>query len=370
MNVGGPALQVTALTRRLTTPRFESRLLVGSVGPGEADYVELRAPDLVVTKVKGLGRSPSPMDDLVAFRRIAQEIRAFRPHIVHTHTAKAGVLGRTAAFACRVPATVHTFHGHLLEGYFSANVRRAVVRTERTLARRTSRLVAVGAQVRDDLVAAGIGTLSQFAVIPPGVELPLPAPKDQARRLLGLPLHGPVVAFVARLTEVKRPDRFADVALDLAQGVPDVTFAVCGEGRLLGDLRRHLAPLGGQVHFLGWRPDVENVYAASDVLLLTSDNEGMPVSLIEAATIGVPAVTTDVGSAKEVVIDGQTGYVTSRAVADLAGAAARLLGNPTLREEMGEAAAQHARLRFSGDRLVRDMAALYEELADRMTLST
>jgi glycosyltransferase involved in cell wall biosynthesis len=369
MNVGGPALQVTALTRGLGPPRFESRLLVGSVETGEADYLELRAPDLPFVKVHGLGRAPSPVDDVAALRQIVREIRAFRPHIVHTHTAKAGVLGRMAAQACRVPATVHTFHGHLLHGYFSPRVRRAVVQTERTLARRTTRLVAVGAQVRDDLIAAGIGTVAQFTVVPPGVELPRPVPAEGARRLLGLPVGPPVVSFVARLTEVKRPDRFADVALELARRIPDVAFAVCGEGKLLGDLRHHLAPLGDQVHFLGWRPDVENVYAASDVVVLTSDNEGMPVSLIEAATVGTPAVTTDVGSAREVVIDGRTGYVTSRAVADIAGAVERLLGDPATRESMGRAAVEHARAHFGADRLVGDTARLYEGLAERLRLA-
>ena len=369
MNVGGPALQVTALSRGLVPPRFETRLLVGSVDAGEADYLELRAPDLPVVKVHGLGRAPSPVDDVAALRRIVREIRAFRPHIVHTHTAKAGVLGRMAAQACRVPATVHTFHGHLLHGYFSPNVRRAVVQTERTLARRTTRLVAVGARVRDDLLAAGIGKPAQFTVVPPGVELPPALAPDEARRLLGLPQGAPVVSFVARLTEVKRPDRFAEVALELARRIPGAAFAVCGEGKLLGDLRHHLAPLGDQVHFLGWRPDVENVYAASDVVVLTSDNEGMPVSLIEAATVGTAAVTTDVGSAREVVVHGQTGYVTSRAVADIAGAVEQLVDNPVLRQAMGRAAVEHARAHFSADRLVGDTARLYEELADRLRLA-
>lgn len=369
MNVGGPALQVTALTRGLSPPRFETRLLVGSVGPGEADYLQLRAPGLPVRAVRGLGRTVSPAEDVVALRQIIREIRAFRPHIVHTHTAKAGVLGRTAAQLCSVPATVHTFHGHLLHGYFSPGVRRTVVQTERSLARRTSRLVAVGARVRDDLLAAGIGTAAQFSVVPPGVELPAPYPKLEARRLLGLPPHGLVVCFVARLTEVKRPDRFAEVALELARRVPGVVFAVCGDGKLLADLRQRLAPLGDQVHFLGWRPDVENVYAASDVIVLTSDNEGMPVSLIEAATIGTPAVTTDVGSTREVVVDGHTGFVTSLNVPDITSAVERLLGDPSIRHKMSKAALEHAGMHFSAGRLVRDTADIYEALADRMALA-
>jgi hypothetical protein len=157
MNVGGPALQVVALQRGLDPERFESRLLIGEPGEGEADYLQLRAPDVEATLVPGLGRSIRAAGDARALAAVIGEIRRFRPDIVHTHTAKAGVLGRIAAGVTRVPHVVHTFHGHLLHGYFGAAGRRAVVTTERVLARRTDVLAAVGAQVRDDLLAAGIG---------------------------------------------------------------------------------------------------------------------------------------------------------------------------------------------------------------------
>lgn len=363
MNVGGPALQVVGLTEGLGPPRFESRLLVGTVGPGEADYIDLRAPDLEAVRVPGLGRSPDPWGDATALRTLIREIRRFRPAIVHTHTAKAGVLGRLAARACRVPLTVHTFHGHLLYGYFSGATRRVVVQTERTLARSTTRLVAVGCQVRDDLLAAGIGRPEQFVVVPPGVDLPPAPPQEAARAALGVPAGARVVAFVARLTSVKRPDRFVDVALELARDDPEVRILVAGEGALLADMRRHASPLGERIQFLGFRPDVETVYAAADVVLLTSDNEGMPVSLIEAATVGTPAVSTDVGSAREVVLDGETGYVTTAAVTDLAAATRRILDDPDLRARMSEAATAHAALRFGAARLVDDTARLYEGLA-------
>lgn len=368
MNVGGPALQVVALTEGLGGPRFDSRLLIGSVETGEADYLKLRAPHVQATVIRGLGRAPRPHDDVVALARLAAEVRRFRPHIVHTHTAKAGVLGRVAAAVGRVPATVHTFHGHLLDGYFSPPVLRMVVQAERILARSTDRLVAVGARVRDDLVAAGIGTPDKFTVVAPGIELP-PAPsRSRARQLLGLPPAGPVVGFVARLTAIKRPDRFVEVAVALAGTDPTVQFVVAGEGGLLAETRRQAAPLGANVHFLGWRGDVETVYAACDVVVLTSDNEGMPVSLIEAAFCGTPAVTTDVGSAREVVVDGETGYVTDKDVAQLVDAVARLLAEPSARERMGARAAERARLRFTSARLVADTAALYEGLAEELNL--
>ncbi len=362
MNVGGPALQVSALADGLDPDRFEQRLLVGEVDEGEADYLELRAPHVDAVRVPGLGRSPDPTGDARALASLVREIRAFRPHVVHTHTAKAGVLGRSAAILGRAPTRVHTFHGHLLHGYFSPRVTKAVVATERAFARRTTRLIAVGGAVRDELLAAGIGRRDQFRVVPPGVRLPpAPAPAD-ARGALGIPLDAPVVAFVARLTKVKRPDRFAEVARLVSDRVPTAAFVVAGEGDLFDDLRDRLAPLGDRVHLVGWRPDVETVYAAADVTVLTSDNEGMPVSLIEAATVGCPAVTTRVGSAAEVVLDGESGFVTALDASEIADATVRILQDRGLRDRLSAGASAHALAHFSADRLVADMAEIYEEL--------
>jgi glycosyltransferase involved in cell wall biosynthesis len=370
MNVGGPALQVTALAQHLDPGHFEQRLLVGSVGPDEADYLDLRAPDVEVVRIPGLGRAPKPMDDGRALAAIVAEIRRFRPHILHTHTAKAGVLGRTGAVIGRVPFRVHTFHGHLLHGYFSPRRTQAVVAVERTLARSTTRLVAVGQRVRDDLLAAGIGQPSQYVVVPPGLELP-PAPaRHDARLLLGIPPDAPVVAFVARLTRVKRPDRFVAVARLVAERVPGAVFLVAGEGQELDEMRREGAILGDRLRFVGWRSDVETVYAAADVTVLTSDNEGMPVSLIEAAAVGCPAVTTDVGSAREVVEDGVTGYVTAAEPDALATATVRLLTDASLRDRYGAAASFRARENFGRDRLVGDIARLYDDITSRSIACT
>jgi glycosyltransferase involved in cell wall biosynthesis len=364
MNVGGPALQVTGLAEGLDPGRFEHRVLTGSVGPDEADYLALRAPHLHVTRVAGLGRSVHALDDLRALRALVREVRAFQPHIVHTHTAKAGVLGRLAARAGGAPAVVHTFHGHLLHGYFSPAVTRAVVQVERTLARSSTRLVAVGAQVRDELLAAGIGRREQYRVVPPGLQLPPAPPRAQARAALDLPQEGELVVLVARLTSVKRPERFVDVAARLRAAHPSAVFAVVGEGDLLEDLRRQDDDLGAGVRFLGWRGDVETVYAAADVAVITSDNEGMPVSLIEAALAGVPAVATRVGSVAEVVEDDVTGLLTGTDVEELAAAVGRLLSDAPLRRRMAQAAAERARRLFGRERLVADTSDLYEEVVE------
>jgi glycosyltransferase involved in cell wall biosynthesis len=362
MNIGGPAVQVTALMRGLDPERFEQRLYTGSVGPDEADHVDSRAPDVPVFRLPALGRAVRPGDDLRALRELTIAMRVFRPHIVHTHTAKAGALGRVAAGLARVPARVHTYHGHLLHGYFSPRTTGMVVRAERWLARYTDRLVAVGGRVRDDLLAAGIGRAEQYAVVPPGTALPAPPPRAEARRRLGLPPNGPVVAYVGRVTRIKRPDRFLAVAREVRRAVPTVRFVVCGEGDLASTLASETR-LDGALHPLGWRADIETVYAAADLVVLTSDNEGMPVSLIEAGQAGVAVVATDVGSVAEVVRDGETGLLAAPDIAALARHTVRLLNDARLRRQMGERARAWTVSRFGAERLVDDIHSLYAEIA-------
>ena len=188
MNVGGPALQAVTLMRGLPADQFEQRLYTGFVGPDEADYIDLRAPGLTVHRLPTLGRHIGLADDARALVALTAEMRCFRPHIVHTHTAKAGTLGRVAAILARAPGRVHTFHGHLLHGYFGPHTSRLIVGAESALARRTDRLVAVGTQVRDDLLGAGIGQPGQYTVVPPGTRLgPLPDRLCGAQRLGALP---------------------------------------------------------------------------------------------------------------------------------------------------------------------------------------
>ncbi|MFE7772953.1 glycosyltransferase [Streptomyces sp. NPDC057445] len=362
MNIGGPAVQVSALLRGLDAERFDHRLISGHVGPDEADYLDQRAPELPVHRLARLGRAVRPTDDLRCVLELAGAMRRFRPHIVHTHTAKAGALGRAAAVLAGVPSRVHTFHGHLLHGYFSPLKTRAVMRTERGLAALSDRLVAVGSRVRDDLVAAGIGKPNQYSVVPPGTRLATAPEPAEARRLLGIPPDRPVVAYVGRITGIKRPERFLAVAREVRRAVPTAHFVMCGEGDCPPDPEA-VADLGDSLHLLGWRSDVETVYAAADLVLLTSDNEGMPVSLIEAGLAGLPTVATDVGSVAEVVQDGTTGLLARPSSSELARHTVTLLRDGELRREMGARARAFTALRFGEERLVADTQALYTSIA-------
>lgn len=361
MNVGGPAQIISTLLQRLDTTRFHQQLVVGQVGAGEQDWFELREPehasDPRIIRVPTFGRTIDPVRDLVTLRSLTRVLRELAPDVVNTHTAKAGLLGRIAARRAGVPHVVHTFHGHTLHGYFSAPVTALFVRIERMLARRTSRLVAVGARVRDELLAVGIGAAAGYELLPPGVAEPAPMTRDAAREALGLGSTHTVVTFVGRLTAVKRPDRFLAMAELVAAAHPGTTFLLAGDGELRRELEAR--PRRADVRFLGWRGDVSALYAASDVVVVTSDNEGMPVTLIEAAMSGRACVTTDVGSASEVVVDGRTGRVVAADPLALAEAVLGIVMDATLQERMGRMAYGHAKEHFSADALVAQASRLY-----------
>ncbi len=358
MNVGGPALQVTAMKRLIDPALIEQRILCGRVSDGEADYVTLRAPDVERTFVSGLGRDVRLLGEVRAFWAIVKEIRAFRPDIVHTHTAKAGVLGRIAAIATRVPVRIHTYHGHVLHGYFSDRTTRIVVFVERVLARYTAVLVAVGDKVRDDLLAARIGSPSQYHVVPPGVRDPFPQDRSTARRALGVEPDETVVVFVGRLTKIKRAERFVEMSNRLHR--PGLRWLLFGDGPERAGLDERNRALGGAVEFRGWLADVANAYATADLIVLTSDNEGMPVALIEAAMQGVPAVSTDVGAVRMVVLDGTTGSVVPvNDPAALDGAVRTFIEDTPFRRAAGTAARSHALAKFSEERLAADMTRIY-----------
>jgi glycosyltransferase involved in cell wall biosynthesis len=362
MNVGGPAWQVSVLTRGLQPPEFETHLVCGRVADDEADFIALRDPSLPCTYLEGLGRSVKPLDDVRALMALVRMMRREKPDIVHTHTAKAGVLGRLAAMVARVPHRVHTFHGHVLHGYFSPRITRLIIFIERFLARHTDVLAAVGAQVRDDLLAAKIGRPKQYRVVPPGVRISAGCTKEEARRRFDLPADVPVVLFVGRLTRIKRVDRLIEAMTKVHEQLPAAVLAIAGEGDLLSEVEELASPLGRAIRFLGWQSDLSVVYPLADVVALTSDNEGMPVTLIEASMLGIPCVTTDVGSAREVVLDHQTGRVITPDATAIADALVELLSDTARLAQFGSNARQHAEASFGSPRLIDDYAKIYREI--------
>ncbi len=363
MNVGGPAMQISSLMRSFVGSDVYQVLLTGNVLADEADYLDVAGSDLRFHRVPNLQRSIRPTQDAKALRDIVRFVYDFDPDIIHTHTAKAGVLGRAAATLTRSPAKrVHTFHGHLLHGYFSPTATREVVRIERSLAKRTHRLIAVGDQVRDDLLAAGVGKPEQFRTVPPGVDLgPIPE-RSEARESLGLDPHAPVVCFIGRLTQIKRIDRLAEVIRATSAQLSDVHFVIAGHGSEFALLERLQREGTFNLHLLGWYQDVARVLAASDAMVLTSDNEGTPVSIIQAMHAGVPAVSTNVGSVRTLVQDGETGILTDLSSEAITESLVTLLSNRLLRDRLAERGKQVAAEEFGARSLVSAHRAIYEEL--------
>jgi len=368
MNVGGPAWQASVLTVGLNNDQFETRLICGEVDESELDFLELRNIVVPLKKLPTLGKPLNFWNDWLTFKELRKEIRDFRPHVVHTHTAKAGFLGRSAAFLEKVPIVVHTFHGHLLHGYFSSFKTLLFTITERFLARLSTALVSVGEKVRNDLVNAKIGRLEQYVVVPPGVKLGAIPEQDRARKQLDISLETPVVLFVGRLTSVKRPDRLINSMFLLLESVPNAVLIIAGEGDLSLHTRELAKNLGDSVRFLGWQDDVERLYAAADIVVLCSDNEGMPVTLIEAASAGLPAVATDVGSTREVVAHQKTGLLVGKSDTALAEGVRILLEDRDLLKSMGFAAKVRAEKHFGIEKLIFGYSELYKSLLAQLNV--
>jgi len=310
-------------------------------------------------------------------------IREFRPQIIHTHMAKAGGIGRLAARLHNRQAAanarvkvVHTYHGHVLDGYFSPAVTSVFLGIERHLARTTDRIVAISPAIRDELLhEQRIGTPDQYLVVPLGFDLTkLAAIDDAARRSarasLDIAPAAHVVSTVGRLTAIKQHRLFLETARLVAAADPDAIFLVAGDGELRADLEQTARAVGlsGRVRFLGWRRDLDVIYGATDVFLLTSRNEGTPVALIESLAAGVPGVSTDVGGVRDVFRASTASGEALGLVAPyddapgLARAVETLLADPSRRRAMGERGRTAILSRYGIDRLVDDVESLYRDL--------
>jgi glycosyltransferase involved in cell wall biosynthesis len=382
LNMGGPALHVAYLTAGLQERGYDTTLAAGSLARGE-DSMAFVADELgvEVVRIDELGREISPLRDFVATIRLARLIRRERPQILHTHTAKAGTVGRVAALLAgsrRPPIVVHTFHGHVLRGYFGP-LRSLFFRLlERRLASISTALVAVSPQVRDDLVALGVAPRDRFVVIRLGIELDERVAPEQngrleSRRYLGIPADRFAVGWIGRMTAVKRTDDVLVAFRRLRDSGVDACLCMVGDGPDRPQLERRAHELGvmRDTLFLGYQEDVAPYYAAFDTLVLPSGNEGTPVSAIEALAAGRPVVATRVGGVPDVVRDGEDGFlVEAGATDDLADRLERLARDPALRERMGEQGRARVFPRYAVDRLVDDVDRLYRALLSEVVART
>jgi len=376
LNMGGPALHVAYLTQGLAERGYDTTLVAGTLARGEdsmAFVAEARGVEVV--KIDELHREISPLRDVVAVFRLAKLIRAERPQILHTHTAKAGAIGRFAALVAgpaRPPIVVHTFHGHVLRGYFGP-LRTGVFRgLERFLARTSTALIAVSPQVRDDLVALGVAPAEKFTVVRLGIELDERVAVDEAmrveaRRVMGIPPERFAVGWVGRMTGVKRTDDVIRAFAALRERGVDACLCVVGDGPDREQVERRAHELGvmRDCLFLGYQEDVARFYATMDAMILPSVNEGTPVSAIEALAAARPVVATRVGGVPDVVTDGVDGFLVEAGdIEALAERLERLARDPELRRTMGEAGRARVVQRYAVSRLIDDIDRLYRALLE------
>ncbi len=378
LNVGGPAQHVVLLARGLDPATYDSTLLAGAVGPGEREMTlndgPHSDPSVVVERVPGLAPLASPLADLRAVWWLYRRFRRIRPDLVHTHTAKAGAVGRLAAALAGVPVRLHTYHGHVLGGgYFSAPRTAAYRFIERQLARLSHRLIALsGAQERELAERHRIAPSEKFRVVPLGLELEAFTRVDRAaararvRRELGLDEADRVVAIVGRVVPIKNHRLLFQAISRMEDGPRPVRALVVGDGEagLVRELQRLAESLGlaSRVRWLGWRQDLPDLYAASDALAVPSIDEGTPVAVIEALATGTPVVARAVGGIPEMLRDVPCArLVGSPDPIDFATGLQSILEAPPLPEPDRARVRSAVAARHAATRLVRDIAALYEQ---------
>ena len=373
LNMGGPAIHVANLAAGLETRGYHTTLVAGSLARGE-DSMAFLAERLGVSvvSVAELQREVSVLHDARSVLRVAELIRSERPHILHTHTAKAGAIARAAALfagGARPPVVLHTFHGHVLKGYFGATRTAFFRQVERTLARASDVLVAVSPEVRDELVELGVAPSEKFVVIRLGIpfeeRLGGPAADSDYRHLYGIPAGAFVVGWVGRMTGVKATGAVLEIVRVARERGVDAVLCMVGDGPDRESLERLAHELGIARHcyFVGYQSDVAGYYRLFDAFLLPSVNEGTPVSAIESLASGTPVVANRVGGVPDVVRDGVDGFLVEPGDADAAAErVARLANDPALRQRLGESGRARVLGRYSVSRLVDDVDRLYSSL--------
>lgn len=371
LNIGGVAHHVANLMRSLDPANYEQRLVCGVEGSGEGSMRELiRAQGVAPVLIPRLVGNPRVnVSDALAFVHILRLLRRERPLILHTHTSKAGLLGRVAARLVGVPIIVHTFHGLVLKGHYGALKTNAVRAVECWLARFSDRLIAVSNEDKKDLIAYRIAPAHKIDLIPLGLVLDHFIDSEKRRGVLhcelGLDSARRLIGIVGRIAPIKNHRLFFDAMARVLIGDTNTHVVVVGDGDLRAEMEGYVRAIGiaNRVSFLGWRHDLPQVYTDLDVLVISSNNEGTPVSAIEAMAAGRPVVATRVGGLPDVISDGNTGYLVAPGnVEQLASAVKCVLQDGEATERLRRNARDFVKERFAVERLASDIDSLYKRL--------
>jgi len=365
---------VSLLTCGLNENGIRTTVITGSPQESEGDMtyyaIERGVPVIAIPEMTRSRSLLSPFGDLAALFKLYRLMRQYRPTIVHTHTAIGGVLGRSAAILARVPVRVHTFHGHVLEGYYRKPVAWLFAALERLLARYTQRIIVLSQTQLDDLAHRHrIAPPEKFSTIPLGFALDdfkfASTKSGEFRKELGISGDLRIVGIVGRLVPIKNHFLFLDAAARVAEKLPGVYFVVVGDGNLRMAVEQYARDLGifERVMFTGWRRDLPAIYADLDLLVISSDNEGTPLSVMEAMASGCPVLATNVGGMPDLIQDGQTGrLVPARDANAMVETILLLLEDKPETRRMARAAQNMVVERYGHQRFISDMQSLYRQL--------
>ena len=369
LNVGGPSIHVVLLTAGLDSARYDTTLVIGREGEREGSFMEYaRGHGVSPVVLQTLGREIRPLRDFLSFLSLCRLMMRVRPHVVHTHTAKAGALGRLAALATGAPVVVHTFHGTVFSGYFGDAGSRLYGFVERLLARWTDVVIAVSPASAEELRRQKLAPRRSIETIPLGLELDRyagSAPSKGLRSELGFDPTDKLVGFVGRLVAIKDVRTLLEALRLLRFSLPSARLVLVGDGPERERLESSARELGieASVLFLGFRSDLERIYPELDVVINSSRNEGTPVALIEVMAAGIPVVATEVGGTPDVLEHGALGeLVPPNDPTKLAAAIGRSLDRGERGTRKTALARERAVQRYSSARLCRDIEALYSAL--------
>lgn len=372
LNIGGPSIQAVLLTKELDKNKFESVLVSGSIDTNEGDmsYLLDRANMCHITILE-LSRNPNLKNDIIALWKLYLLIKKEKPDIVHTHTAKAGTLGRLAAVLAGVKIKIHTFHGHIFHGYFGNFKTRVFLLIEKVLAFFTSKIIVISKNQHTEIKNILGLAECKLTIIPLGFDLykfldiPLQRSNQLCKELGFYNDDVLLVGIVGRLVSIKNHKFFIEIAHKIKDGFKNkVQFLIIGNGQLRHELELQVKDLALSdcVRFLGWQQDLLKIYSGLDVVVLTSLNEGTPVSLIEAMASARPVVASDVGGVSDVVIHEKTGFVCVPGDLDcFCNRLSHMLNDRQERESFGKSGREFVRHRFSKERLIEDIEKLYIE---------
>ncbi|MEO6721316.1 MAG: glycosyltransferase [Ferruginibacter sp.] len=384
--VGGPSLNVTLLTTQLG-PEFETQLVVGKRDPYEKDANYVKQLGIIPIEIREMRRSILPINDIRAYFKIKKIIKEFKPDIVHTHASKSGAIGRLAASACNVKLIVHTFHGHVFHSYFNRFVSYCIIAFERYLAKKTNAIIAVSDFQKKELSEVyKIAPANKIFTVPLGFNLEKYAISQPIKRIAFREKYGfadtdIVIGIIGRLVPIKNHKMFLKVAANIKKrpGMQQVRFAIIGDGESLPIVKRKSAELGLTYSFhvthprvntdivvTSWETEIDQVMAGVDIVVLTSHNEGTPVSLIEAQAACKPLVSTKVGGVTDLIAHGQNGFLTAVNDVDVfANYVHTLIQDKELRITMGRKGFDMVIQKYSKQRLMKDVKNLYFDFLEK-----